>query len=57
MSNTPIPQYVIETSRVPFGYEPTTICWEPSMEDALATLELLRSLPESEELCYEICEA
>lgn len=52
-----IPHYVLETSRVPFGYEPTLICWEASLEDALATVAFLQAQPDSEEFCYETCEA
>jgi len=57
MQATPIPHYVLETSRVPFGYEPTLICEEPSLEEALATVAFLRSQEGSEEFYYETCEA
>lgn len=57
MQTTPIPHCVLETSRVPFGYEPTLICEEPSLEDALATVAFLQSQPDASEFCYETCEA
>lgn len=57
MQATPIPHYVLETSRVPFGYEPTLICEEPSLEEALATIAFLQSQEGAEEFCYETCEA
>jgi len=55
MTNQPIPYYIIETSLVPFGHEPTVVFIEPSYEKAMETLEFLKSEYPSE--CYEMCEA
>lgn len=48
---------VLETSFVPFGHEPTILCYEDSYEAAVATVEWLKSQPEASEFCYELCEA
>lgn len=48
---------VLETSFVPFGHEPTIICYEDSYEAALATIEWLNSQPNASEFSYEFCEA
>jgi hypothetical protein len=57
MSNNSVPYCILETSFVPFGHEPTILCYEPSYEAALATVEWLKTQPDSEEFCYELCEA
>jgi hypothetical protein len=48
---------ILETSFVPFGHEPTILCYEDSYEAALATVEWLKNQPEASEFCYELCEA
>ena len=57
MSNNPVTYCILETSFVPFGHEPTILCYEDSYEAALATVEWLKNQPDSEEFCYEFCEA
>lgn len=48
---------ILETSFVPFGHEPTILCYEDSYEDALATIAFLQAQPDASEFCYELCEA
>ena len=55
MKNQAIPYYIIETSQVPFGHEPTVVFVEPSYEKALETLEFLNL--EHPDCCYEMIEA
>ena len=55
MTNQAIPYYIIETSLVPFGHEPTVVFVEPSYEKALETLEFLKL--EHPDCCYEMIEA
>lgn len=55
MTNQAIPYYIIETSQVPFGHEPTVVFVEPSHEKALETLEFLNL--EHPDCCYEMIEA
>ena len=55
MTNQAIPYYIIETSLVPFGHEPTVVFVEPSYEKALETLEFLNL--EHPDCCYEMIEA
>jgi hypothetical protein len=55
MNNKSVPYYILETSLVPFGHEPTVVLVEPSYEKALETLQFLQS--EHSDCYYELCEA
>jgi hypothetical protein len=57
MSTNSITYCILETSFVPFGHEPTILCYEDGYEAALATVEWLKAQPDAAEFCYEFCEA
>lgn len=55
MNNQSVPYFILETSQVPFGHEPTVVLVEPSYEKALETVEFLNI--QHPDCHCELCEA